>query len=162
MLSDPRKIIVLQNGFGQLINPKVKFIAPEAAGSELHVPVQPTTSTATEDENDYHTWTHGATKFLIELYKEHRNSVGSFQIKTMKRLWEMIAEEINKAIGLNISAAHCENRWKVLERNYKKYIDNNKNTGRGRKDFEYSNEMEEIFRKKKTYIRQYYFPLPLK
>lgn len=44
---------------------------------------------------------------------------------------------------------NCENPWSVLVRAYKKYIDNNKKTGRSRKDFEYSDVMLEILGNKK-------------
>lgn len=42
------------------------------------------------------------------------------------------------------------NRWRVIDRNYKKFVDNKKKTGRGKKMFEYVTEMEEIFGKKKS------------
>ncbi|CAH1992952.1 unnamed protein product [Acanthoscelides obtectus] len=41
-------------------------------------------------------------------------------------------------------------RWRVLERNYKKYVDNQRQTGRERTFFEYKHEMEEVFLKKKN------------
>lgn len=44
----------------------------------------------------------------------------------------------------------CENKFKVLERNYKKNKDNNNKTGRGRRVFEFENEMDEIFERKKN------------
>lgn len=47
-----------------------------------------------------------------------------------------------------VSPANCENRWRVLERNFKKYIDNNNKTGRGRKDFVFADEMNDILGKK--------------
>ncbi|KAJ8964434.1 hypothetical protein NQ314_004913 [Rhamnusium bicolor] len=49
-----------------------------------------------------------------------------------------------------ISGTSCENRWKVLERNYKKYIDNSKLTGRGRKVFEYADITHTILGSKKN------------
>lgn len=49
----------------------------------------------------------------------------------------------------NINAANYENQWKHLGRIYEKFIDNNKKTGRGRRDFEYADIMHGIMRKKK-------------
>ncbi|KAJ8942756.1 hypothetical protein NQ314_009967 [Rhamnusium bicolor] len=49
-----------------------------------------------------------------------------------------------------ITIANCENRWKYLERSYKKYVDNNKKTGRGRRDFEYANELNDILGPKRN------------
>lgn len=63
----------------------------------------------------------------------------------MKKLWEIVAHEVNRQHNKNVTASHCENRWRVIERNYKKYIDDNNKTGRARKIFEYSTEMDEIF-----------------
>lgn len=99
---------------------------------------------------EYKTWSQTSSKLLIELYKKYRQKVGSFQIKNMKRLWEVIAGELNNILHHNMSPGNCENRWRVLERNYKKFIDNNNKTGRGRKDFEFSKEMDEIFLKKRN------------
>ncbi|KAL1489261.1 hypothetical protein ABEB36_014194 [Hypothenemus hampei] len=57
-------------------------------------------------------------------------------IKIFKALWQvfLIASEI----------------WKVLERNYKKWIENKNSTGRGRKTFKFSDDLEEIYGKKKN------------
>lgn len=51
---------------------------------------------------------------------------------------------------MTISASKCENRWKSLERNYKKVVDNNNKSGRGRKVFEYEEEFDIIYEKKKN------------
>ncbi|KAJ8941173.1 hypothetical protein NQ314_010472 [Rhamnusium bicolor] len=50
--------------------------------------------------------------------------VGTLQIRDLKKLWEVIAVEINNILKINVSAAHCENKWRVLGRGYKKYVDN--------------------------------------
>ncbi|KAL1498421.1 hypothetical protein ABEB36_009227 [Hypothenemus hampei] len=42
------------------------------------------------------------------------------------------------------------NRWRVVERGYKKFIDNKNKTGRGKKFFEYEQEMDEMFSWKKN------------
>ena len=82
------------------------------------------------------------------MYKKYRNKVGGMEIKNLKKMWEVIATDINKSHNFNVSAAHCENRWRVVERSYKKFIDNNKQTGRGRKVFEYETVLNEIFTQK--------------
>ncbi|KAK9712125.1 hypothetical protein QE152_g25080 [Popillia japonica] len=65
-------------------------------------------------------------------------------------MWELIATEINEIPNTKFSAANVENRWRVIERNYKKTVDNNNKSGRGRKNFEYMQEMDEIFERKKN------------
>lgn len=65
-------------------------------------------------------------------------------------MFEEISKELRYKTKHNITASNCENRWKHLERMYKKIIDNNKTTGRARKDFEYLNEMADILGKKRS------------
>ncbi|XP_023311450.1 uncharacterized protein LOC108914340 isoform X2 [Anoplophora glabripennis] len=69
----------------------------------------------------------------------------------MKQFWEIIANLMNEELPINVTDAQCENRWRVLKRNYKKYVcDNNKKTGRDRKTFEYAEEFDEIFGRKRN------------
>lgn len=104
----------------------------------------------TTQRNEVVIWSHNYTLSLIDLYKLLRKKVGSFEIRSMKRFWEVLASKINKLHGTNFLPANCENRWRVIERNYKKYVDDSQKTGRGRKVFEYANEMDEIFREKRN------------
>lgn len=87
---------------------------------------------------------------LIELYKKYKPKVGSYEVKSMKKLWEIVATDISNQYKITISASKCENRWKTLERNYKKVVDNNNKTGRDRKFFEYEAEFDMIYGKKKN------------
>lgn len=75
----------------------------------------------------------------------------------MKKLLKVIATELSNIFKITISAAKCENRWKVLERNYKKVVDNNNKTGRGRKTFNYETKFDEIFGKKTILDQQFYY-----
>lgn len=103
------------------------------------------------DTADYRVWAADATKILINLYKKYRNSVGSTEIKTWKRCWDVIAMDINtKVPHMKVSGSHVENRWRVLERNYRKYLNNQNKNGRLRKHFDYADEFDEIFGKKKN------------
>ena len=47
-------------------------------------------------------------------------------------MWQKIANELQDVVGVIVTPNHCENRWKVLDRNYKKYVDNQSSTGRGK------------------------------
>ncbi|KAK5642889.1 hypothetical protein RI129_003155 [Pyrocoelia pectoralis] len=95
-------------------------------------------------------WSNNFTLTLLDLFKKYRNKVGSMQLRNLKKLWEVIAAELNKMHSTEFSPANCENRWRVLERNYKKIVDNNNKTGRGRQCFEFQKEMDEIFGKKRN------------
>ncbi|CAH1983577.1 unnamed protein product [Acanthoscelides obtectus] len=63
-------------------------------------------------------------------------------------MYEKIAKELRQKTNQNITGSNCENRWKHLERIFKKYVDNNNKTGRGRREFEYA--MEDILGKKRN------------
>ncbi|KAL1492229.1 hypothetical protein ABEB36_012711 [Hypothenemus hampei] len=110
-----------------------------------------------EDAVDPFKWSHNATLMFLNLYKDNRKQVGTLELKNIKKLFEKISKELKHQLQLNITPANCENRWKHLERMYKKYIDNNKKTGRGRKSFEYAEIMEDILGKKKISTQCYYY-----
>ncbi|GLV33239.1 hypothetical protein CBL_08407 [Carabus blaptoides fortunei] len=86
---------------------------------------------------------------LIEYYAKYKRKVGILEMRYNTALWKRIAEEFLK-INIKVSGNNCQNRWKVLERNYKKFVDNQYKTGRGCKHFEYEKEMREIVGKKKN------------
>lgn len=85
---------------------------------------------------------------LLELYKVYKPKVGRGEIKTIKKMWEKISIDLSDRCRITIHPSKCENKFNVLERSYKKVVDNNNRTGRGRKDFPYENEFNEIFGKK--------------
>ncbi|KAJ8930805.1 hypothetical protein NQ314_016361 [Rhamnusium bicolor] len=61
-------------------------------------------------------WNINNTKILIDMYNTYRNKVGSYQIKTIKQMWQVIANELNAATGMNFGPTQCENKWRVLGR----------------------------------------------
>nr|XP_023024480.1 uncharacterized protein LOC111512571 [Leptinotarsa decemlineata] len=129
-----------------LISPAPAVVNTEQ--STLH-PYQPRLQEKREHEFVAN-WTSDQTKVMLDLYKKYRPKVGSFQIKNLKRLWEVLAAEMNEILESNYSSSHVENRWRVVERSYKKFVDNQTKTGRGKKYFEYQEEMDNIFRGKKN------------
>jgi hypothetical protein len=97
-----------------------------------------------QPQPQYTSWNPQSTRVLIDLYEKHKSKVGTLQLRNI------IAKEINITCKSNVTASHCENRWRVLERGYKKYVDNKTKTGRGRKYFECAEEMDSIFKKKRN------------
>lgn len=95
-------------------------------------------------------WNVNNSKTLIDLYDKYKDKVGSFKIKNLKQMWSIISEEMSLINKMKITPNNCENRWRVLERNYKKYIENKNGTGRGKKYFEFSEEMDQLFKHKKN------------
>lgn len=65
-------------------------------------------------------------------------------------MWTQIAKELQNLLNNKIISSQCENRWRVVERGYKKFIDNQTSTGRGKKYFEYQEELENILGRKKN------------
>lgn len=65
-------------------------------------------------------------------------------------MYEEIAKEMRHKLRKNVTAINCENKWRVLERAYKKYIADTNQTGAGRKEFEYAEIMTEILGKKRN------------
>nr|CAI5837043.1 unnamed protein product [Callosobruchus analis] len=102
----------------------------------------------TQPDGKTFTWSRENTLQLLDLYKKYRNEVGSFQIRNFKKLWEIISGDMRVLYGAQVAPSNCENRWRVLERNYKRFIDNQNQTGGGRMFFEFSKEMESLLGKK--------------
>lgn len=95
-------------------------------------------------------WDNNNTKIFLDTYKMLKNKLGTVEVKTVRQMWQQISEKLRTLLNVEVTTAHCENKWRVLERSYKKFIDNQKSTGRGRKYFEFFQEMEEILGKKKS------------
>lgn len=107
---------------------------------------------SSEDSKIY--WTTQNTKILLDLYKLFRKQVGTMKIRNFKKMWEAISHEMKQKYQIYVTPGHCENRWRVLERNFKKYVDDSKKTGMGRKHFEYHEEMYDVLGKKKNVCPQ--------
>lgn len=103
-----------------------------------------------DETKSYKEWSPKATKILIHLYKEYRNRVGLYEMRNLKMMFDKISNVMRDDYNLEYSSANCSNRWKVLERRYKDFIDDQKKTGRGKKYFEYLDEMTDIFGNKKN------------
>lgn len=103
-----------------------------------------------EQQNHYVNWTTNTTKMFIELYEKYKKKVGTMEIRTLDKLFSIIATELNAMGNTRFTASQCKNKWRVLERAYKKYIEDKNKTGRGRKFFEFSEEMDRVFQKKRN------------
>ncbi|XP_028967835.1 uncharacterized protein LOC100902893 [Galendromus occidentalis] len=81
-------------------------------------------------------WSESHVKVLLELYEKERPK---FLTKGLvrKRLWGEIAQKVNRITGLQLQGFHCENKWKVLMRGYR----------RAEKDFGAAGVDEEQFKK---------------
>lgn len=66
-------------------------------------------------------------------------------------MWQKIADKLQNLLKIKVSPSQCENRWRVLERGYKKYVDDQSSTGRGKNFYEYEEEMNCILGKKNVF-----------
>ncbi|XP_064469870.1 uncharacterized protein LOC135384602 [Ornithodoros turicata] len=84
---------------------------------------------ATESE----LWTAPKTRFLIGNYKELKELVGKKGgFRTKRALWQMLAERIRATFATDVSPLQVENKWKCLERAYKKAKTKNGSSGHSR------------------------------
>lgn len=85
---------------------------------------------------------------LIDEYGKHYKDVGR-RIRSYKILYEIISEILNTEFQLKLTGPQVNNKFQTLIRSYKAVVDNNKKTGRGRKHFEFEEQMDNIFHKSK-------------
>lgn len=81
-------------------------------------------------------WSNSASKLLLDLYQTYHPMVSQRKIKTFKKMWEKITEEL-KEKGYDVDVDQAENRFKTLKRNHVDTKHHNKQTGNGRKTCAY-------------------------
>lgn len=86
-------------------------------------------------------WTHGETKFLLDLYETFASKVGpQKQFKNKKSMWNKIAETVNKTCKINRTGLQVENRYKRK----KDAIVHNSKTERSPVEVPYEEELNKI------------------
>lgn len=88
-------------------------------------------------------WNDSNVKLLLHLYDKHKADFYGKK-KTNRSIWKSIASEMAD-YEVIITWEQCENKFKNLKKTYKKVIDNNNKTGRGRIDWPYFNVMDDLF-----------------
>uniref|UniRef100_A0A0C9S2G8 GT-4 protein n=1 Tax=Fopius arisanus TaxID=64838 RepID=A0A0C9S2G8_9HYME len=96
-------------------------------------------------------WTPEATRCLIKLYKKYINGVGRPPMKSLKDMFEKISCEL-RILGHDYSTQKAENKWRVLERKYKRHKSMMEKTSgriptklRRSLYFEHKEELDDIF-----------------
>ena len=79
-------------------------------------------------------WTHNMVLLLLDLYKSHRTQFRS--AKHFKSVWEKVAAAM-ASHGYKLSWQLCEKKFRNLKGTFKNIKDNNRQTGRGRKNWPY-------------------------
>ena len=109
----------------------------------FHILEQSSKTESEESGSLLELWSKPQTLLLIELYKE-RNEKFQNPLLKKKTLWEEIEKDMNLQ-AYNYTSKQIEGRWKTLSAAYRCVKDNNKSTGKARKNFEYESHLDEIF-----------------
>lgn len=105
-------------------------------GSDGALAAFPAASASAEDVEEL--WSARKTKFFIAKYSEMKDLVGKTRaLRTRKLLWKKLAELINAEFLCNMTATQVENKWKSLDRAYKKSKKDNNSSGHHRVNCEY-------------------------
>ncbi|XP_072396478.1 uncharacterized protein [Diabrotica undecimpunctata] len=92
------------------------------------------------------------TLVLIELFKKYKPVMTKGDIKTMKEMWDVIANDMSNQFEKPVTGSKCKNKFKVLERGYKKMINDNEIGKRRKKNFPYAKEFKDIQPRKYEFV----------
>ncbi|KAH6934182.1 hypothetical protein HPB50_021484 [Hyalomma asiaticum] len=124
---------------------------PACPTRELHE--QPTRLTqvheqATQRAPEEALWSTRRTKFLIDKYKEHFRSIGKKAgLRNKKQLFLLLTDMLNEEFECCMSVVQVTNKWKSLERAYKRTRDNNKKSGSAALECSFEEDLSEFMEK---------------
>ncbi|KAL3183238.1 hypothetical protein MRX96_034288 [Rhipicephalus microplus] len=105
-------------------------------------------SQASEPPSEPELWSERKTRFLINKYKELKDLVGKKGgFRTKKALWQTLAEMISREFECLCSPLQVQNKWKSLERAYKRTKSKNNSSGSGRVSCEFEEELSDVLEK---------------
>ncbi|XP_077485473.1 uncharacterized protein LOC144095686 [Amblyomma americanum] len=92
-------------------------------------------------------WSTRKTKFISK-YTEMKDLVGkSRELRKRKLLWVRLTDPINKEFMCSMTTTQIKNKWKSLDRAYKRTKEDNSSSGDYRVSGEYEEELAEILEK---------------
>lgn len=115
-------------------------------------PIKRDVSTPTTTPKDDSYFNRDRTLVLIDLFKKYKPALAKGDIKTMKEMWEIIATELTNQFGMPITGAKCQNKFKVLERGYKKLQSDYESGKRFKKHFPYAKEFKDLKLRKYEFV----------
>ncbi|EFN77662.1 uncharacterized protein LOC105189399 [Harpegnathos saltator] len=98
---------------------------------------------ADNNSNNRIYWDEDMTKLLLQ---EISVCINSFGHQVYKTVWKSIANDINIK-AYNVSADHCNNKWRSLKKRYKSIKDNNKQSGADRQYWIHYDAIDDILKK---------------
>ncbi|XP_075539831.1 uncharacterized protein LOC142574679 [Dermacentor variabilis] len=97
-------------------------------------------------DSEREVWNTNKSKFLISKYKEFKEVIGKKGgFRTKKAMWEKLAQEINQEFQCHMTPLQVENKWKSMERAYKKTKIKNSSSGHSRAACEYEGYGQQTF-----------------
>lgn len=105
-----------------------------SAGSQLE-------NTSSDSPTGLSKWNDNNVRLLIEIYSEHKHLLKKGKI-SKKALFDKIAKEFNSKSNVTVTGEQCQRKWVKLEHKYKEVEDNNRQTGRARKNWKFMDEMD--------------------
>ncbi|XP_017482110.1 PREDICTED: myc protein-like [Rhagoletis zephyria] len=119
------------------------------AAEEDFTPIQPS------EEGPKMIWLEAPTKLMLSLLQELQPKVGkSVQVKDKTKMWKIIEERMAFE-GYNFSSVQIENKFRGLERQFKKTMLHNRRTGSNRETCPYQSELNDILGKRHSVNASY-------
>ncbi|XP_067118357.1 uncharacterized protein [Centruroides vittatus] len=117
--------------------------APQSDQQNVQKTISSQNSALTDGaDGQYGRWSTNAVKLLISLYKEHENKFSDICWPS-KKVWSLISKTLQENNYL-VTGNQCDEKWRNLKKTYRKIKDGNKQTGRGRSQWEFFSIMDEI------------------
>ncbi|XP_075722172.1 uncharacterized protein LOC142765304 [Rhipicephalus microplus] len=108
----------------------------------------PSPGRARRDDSEEALWSSRRTRFLIEKYKENFRNIGKKGgLRNKKQLFLYMTDALNEEFECSLSVLQVTNKWKSLERAYKRARENNRKSGSGTVECRFEEEMADIMDK---------------
>ncbi|XP_049267961.1 uncharacterized protein LOC125756941 [Rhipicephalus sanguineus] len=100
------------------------------------------------DDSEEVLWSGRRTRFLIQKYKENFGNIGKKGgLRNKKQLFLYLTDAVNEEFECSLSVVQVTNKWKSLERAYKRARENNKKSGSGTAECRFKEEMSDLMEK---------------
>ncbi|KAB0802690.1 hypothetical protein PPYR_00036 [Photinus pyralis] len=132
---------------GTSINPTPNVVDEnQELPNDENQPLSPLSDNSDNSEEYLGRWPHEAILLLLDTYYEKCDQLLRGKVKP-KPFWDDIARIINSH-GYKVSGTQCRTKLATLKRQYKKIKDHNNASGNERREWIYTEKMDELFSNK--------------
>lgn len=103
-------------------------VPPTTVETDVSVEEQPTTASSMVEASQ--SWSKAAIQHLLVQVKERYNRLTD-KVTKNKIVWKEVAAQMQEKVP-GVTESQCDQKWRTLKLKFKKYIDNQRKTGRGR------------------------------